>query len=59
MILEKNKKFWTSKFIFNKLFMEQIHEIFKCIQISEDSDYVRSRNYDLQTITAKDEPAYK
>lgn len=47
MILEKNKKFWTSKFIFNKLFMEQMHEIFKCIHTNEDNDYVRARKYDL------------
>jgi hypothetical protein len=42
-ILEKNKKFWLSKFIFNKSYIDSILNIFKEIQIDEDYDYGKSR----------------
>ena len=32
-ILEKNKKFWLSKFIFNKTYIESVLNIFKSIDI--------------------------
>ena len=38
-ILEKNKKFWLSKFIFNKQYIDNILHIFKEIKIEEDHDY--------------------
>ena len=39
VILEKNKKFWLSKFIFNKTYIESVLNIFKNIKIEEDLDY--------------------
>lgn len=37
-ILEKNKKFWLSKFIFNKTYIESVLNIFKSIDIEQKSD---------------------
>ena len=47
-ILEKNKKFWLSKFIFNKQYIDNILHIFKDIRIEEDQDYAAARSRDLQ-----------
>lgn len=47
VILEKNKKFWLSKFIFNKNYIESVLNIFKNIKIDEDHDYVAARASDL------------
>ena len=47
-ILEKNKKFWLSKFIFNKNYIESVLNIFKNIPIGEDLDYDTARETDLQ-----------
>lgn len=39
-ILEKNKKFWLSKFIFNKTYIDSVLNIFNEITIEEDCNYV-------------------
>lgn len=46
-ILEKNKKFWLSKFIFNKTYIDSVLNIFKDIKIQEDLDYESARETDL------------
>jgi hypothetical protein len=38
-ILEKNRRFWTQKYIFNKHFITQIHDIFAKVEIVENMDY--------------------
>jgi len=38
-ILEKNKKFWLSKYIFNKTYIDSVFNIFKDIKIEIDDDY--------------------
>ena len=47
-ILEKNKKFWLSRFIFNKTYIDSVLTIFKNIEILPDKDYDNSREIDLQ-----------
>lgn len=47
-ILEKNKKFWLSKFIFNKSYIESVLNIFMDIRIDEDMDYSAARETELQ-----------
>ena len=48
-ILEKNKKFWLSKFIFNKAYIESVLSIFTSISIEEDDNYLQARQTDLQS----------
>jgi hypothetical protein len=43
LILEKNKKFWLSKFIFNKTYIESVLGIFSKIPIQESMDYNAAR----------------
>jgi len=47
-ILEKNRRFWTQKYIFNKHFITQIHDIFSKAEVIENLDYSAARKMDLQ-----------
>lgn len=47
-ILEKNKKFWLSKFIFNKTYIESVLSIFKQLTIVENLDYKQAKSVELQ-----------
>ena len=49
-ILEKNKKFWLSKYIFNKTYIDSVFNIFKDIKIEIDDDYQKAREQDLQQL---------
>ena len=49
-ILEKNKKFWLSKYIFNKTYIDSVFNIFKDINIEIDDDYQKAREQDLQQL---------
>jgi len=49
LILEKNKKFWLSKFIFNKTYIDSVLNIFNKIPITENKDYQAARSGDLQS----------
>lgn len=42
--LEENKKFWLSKFIFNKIYIDSVLNIFKDIVIEEDMDYSKAKS---------------
>ena len=42
--LEENKKFWLSKFIFNKIYIDSVLNIFKDIVIEEDMDYTKAKS---------------
>lgn len=46
--MEKNKKFWLSKFIFNRTYIESVLNIFATIKIEEEMDYAAARESDLQ-----------
>ena len=46
-ILEKNKKFWLSKFIFNHTYITSVLEIFRQVQVEEDLDYAAARKDNL------------
>ena len=47
-ILEKNRRFWLTRFIFNKTFLEQSLEIFKLYDYEGDSNYEAAKGTDLQ-----------
>ena len=47
-ILEKNKKFWLSKFIFNNTYITSVLEIFKQVSIEDNLDYLKAREVNLQ-----------
>ena len=47
-ILEKNKKFWLSKFIFNNTYITSVLDIFKQVTIEENLDYQKAREVNLQ-----------
>ena len=47
-ILEKNKKFWLSKFIFNHTYITSVLDIFRQVTIEEDFDYLGARTANLQ-----------
>lgn len=49
-ILEKNKKFWLSKFIFNKTYIDSVLNIFKDVKVTEDQDYQKAREMELQQV---------
>lgn len=42
-ILEKNKRFWLTKYIFNKSFFDSSYDIFKQLKSSADLDYDKYR----------------
>jgi hypothetical protein len=46
--LEKNKKFWLSKFIFNNTYITSVLDIFKQVAIEENQDYLSARKVNLQ-----------
>jgi len=47
-ILEKNRRFWLMKYIFNKQFLEQMQDIFVQFTLRQDLDYFAARNQNLQ-----------
>jgi len=48
-ILEKNKKFWLSNFIFNRTFFDFILQMIKRVPIAENRDYKGARETNLQS----------
>ena len=47
--LEKNKKFWLSKFVFNRIFIDSMLHIFQKVDIKPEGDYAKARSENLQT----------
>jgi len=48
--LQKNRRFWLTRFIFNKNFLEQSLEVFKLYQLSVDENYEAAKSRDLQAV---------
>lgn len=55
-ILEKNRRFWTQKYIFNKHFISQIHDIFQKATVDENLDYSSARKMELQGLAQVGNP---
>ena len=51
IILEKIKKFWLSKFVFNKVYIDSILDIIRTLPHPSDSNYEMARSIDLQSET--------
>lgn len=47
-IMEKNRRFWLTKFIFNKQFLAQMQEIFNEYSIAPDVGYADAKSQPLQ-----------
>ena len=49
-ILEKNQRFWLTRFIFNRQFLDQSLEIFRGFGFQTDQDYSAARGINLQVM---------
>jgi len=47
-ILEKNRRFWLTRFIFNRTFLDQSLEIFRGLKCQIDMNYLGARAANLQ-----------
>ena len=49
-ILEKNRRFWLTRFIFNKTFLEQSLEIFRNCLFTAEQEYAVAKTSDLHRV---------
>jgi hypothetical protein len=45
--MEKNRRFWLTKFIFNKQFLTQMQEIFNQYKLNQDFEYTEAKSLSL------------